>query len=100
MVRAMKIFAAVAGFFALTGMAQAAPVTDGQKAEFLKVCVGISSDQALCSCKADAAGELIDADFMDLVIASMKGSRNPSSEQYVAYNNYVARSNQICKPGY
>lgn len=84
----------------VAGAAQAAPVTSAQKAEFLKVCVGISSDEALCTCKADAAGKLIDESFMDLVIASMKGSRNPSSEQYVAYNNYVARSNQICKPGY
>ena len=79
--------------------AQAAP-SEAQKAEFYAVCMGIAQDQTLCACKADAAMTLIDADFMALVIDSMKGTRNPSSEQYSAYNTYVAKSNQICKPNY
>jgi hypothetical protein len=70
-----------------------------QKAEFYKTCYSISQDEALCSCKADAAMELIDEDFMGMVIASMKG-KSPPADSYKAYNEYVARSNQVCKPNY
>lgn len=83
----------------LTAPAMAAP-TQAQKAEFYRVCMGIAQDDALCSCKADAAMGLIDEDFMGMVIASMKGTASPSGDQYSAYNTYVAKSNQICKPNY
>ena len=70
-----------------------------QKAEFYKTCYGISQDEPLCTCKADAAMSLIDEDFMGMVIASMKG-KSPPADSYKAYNEYVARSNQVCKPNY
>ena len=73
--------------------------TAEQKAEFYKTCYGISQDEPLCTCKADAAMELIDEDFMGMVIASMKG-KSPPADSYKAYNEYVARSNQVCKPNY
>lgn len=73
--------------------------TEAQKAEFYKTCVGISQDVELCTCKADAAMKLIDEPFMGLVIASMKG-KSPPSDSYRKYNEYVARSNQVCKPNY
>lgn len=73
--------------------------TEAQKAEFYKVCVGISQNVELCTCKADAAMTLIDEDFMALVIASMKG-KSPPEDSYKRYNEYVARSNQVCKPNY
>ena len=73
--------------------------TAEQKAEFNKTCYGISQDEPLCTCKADAAMELIDEDFMGMVIASMKG-KSPPADSYKAYNEYVARSNQVCKPNY
>lgn len=73
--------------------------TEAQKAEFYKVCVGISQNVELCTCKADAAMTLIDEDFMALVISSMKG-KSPPEDSYKAYNEYVARSNQVCKPNY
>lgn len=73
--------------------------TDEQKTEFYKTCYGISQDEALCSCKADAALQLIDEDFMAVVIASMKG-KSPPADSYKKYNEYVARSNQVCKPNY
>jgi hypothetical protein len=85
----------------LTAMATpavAAP-TEGQKAEFYRVCMSIAQDAALCSCKADAAMTLIDERFMAVVIASMKGG-SPAPGEYDAYNTYVARSNQACKPNY
>jgi hypothetical protein len=75
------------------------PVTDAQKAEFYKVCMGIAQNQTLCQCKADAAVKLIDTDFMAVVIASMKGSAPPDN-LYTEYDNYIARSNKICKPTY
>jgi hypothetical protein len=80
-------------------LAAGAKPTAEQKAEFYKTCYGISQDEALCTCKADAAMDLIDEDFMGLVIASMKG-KSPPSDSYKAYNEYVARSNQVCKPNY
>ena len=73
--------------------------TEAQKGEFYNTCVGISQDVALCTCKADAAMKLIDEDFMGVVIASMKG-KSPPADSYKAYNEYVARSNQVCKPNY
>ena len=76
----------------------AAP-TAAQKDEFYATCMGIAQDQALCSCKAEAAMTLIDERFMDIVIASMKG-RPTAPEDAVPYNTYVAKSNQICKPNY
>ena len=36
---------------------------------------------------------------MAIVIAAMKGKTPPDSS-YVAYNDYVAKSNQVCKPNY
>ena len=53
----------------------------------------------LCKCKEDAAPKIIDTAFMDIVIASMKG-KPLEAKYYDAYNNYIARSNQICKPEY
>jgi hypothetical protein len=79
---------------------QAAAPTAEQKAEFTRVCMGIAQDEALCTCKADAAMTLIDQPFMEMVIAAMKGTRNPAESEYRAYNAYVAKSNQICKPNY
>jgi hypothetical protein len=88
------LFAALA----LTGPALAAP-TAAQKDQFYAVCMGISGDAALCSCKADAAKELIDERFMGVVIASMQGG-SPAASDYTAYNAYIAASNRICMPGY
>jgi hypothetical protein len=81
-----------------TAAAQAAP-TQEQKAEFYRVCMSIAQDEALCSCKAEAALTLLDERFMDVVIVGMKGG-SPAEADYVAYNTYVAKSNQICKPNY
>ena len=83
----------------LTVPAFAAAPSAEQRADFYKTCMGIAQDDALCSCKADAALKLVDDDFMAMVIASMKGKAPPAA-QNVAYNDYIARSNQICKPGY
>ena len=80
--------------------ALAAAPTAAQKAEFHKVCIGISSDEALCTCKADAAMKLIDERMMTYVIAGMKGAGNAPTDVQREWNNYVAHSNQICKPNY
>lgn len=93
-----RVMVALLALGMLGGAAQAAP-SEAQKADFYKTCMGIASDDALCSCKADAAMTLIDEEFMAMVIASMKG-KSPPAGQYAAYNAYVAKSNQICKPNY
>ena len=77
----------------------AAAPTTAQKEEFYSVCMGIAQDATLCGCKADAAMTLIDERFMGVVIASMKGG-SPAAGEYDAYNTYVAKSNQVCKPNY
>jgi hypothetical protein len=77
----------------------AAAPTAEQKADFYKTCMGIAQDDTLCSCKADAAMTLIDERFMGVVISGMKG-KSPAEADYSAYNTYVAKSNQICKPNY
>lgn len=88
---------ALAALWAAPALAAAPSAT--QKQEFFAVCLSISQNQQLCACKADAAMTLIDERFMGVVIASMKGG-SPSSSDYQAYNTYVAKSNQICKPNY
>src|SRR5688500_14245174 len=85
---------AVAMVLALAVPAFAASPSAAQKAEFYKVCMGIANDEALCTCKADAAMTLIDERFMGVVIKSMQGG-SPAEGDYVAYNAYVAKSNQI-----
>ena len=94
----MRIFAGLALVAVMTVPALAAPTAE-QKAEFHRVCMGIAQDETLCSCKADAAMTLIDEDFMALVISAMQGGSVPQ-DKYAAYNSYVAKSNQICKPNY
>ena len=83
----------------LSGTALAAP-TAAQKQEFYQVCLGISSDEALCSCKADAAMTLIDERMMGYVIAGMKGSGAAPADVQREWNTYVAQSNRVCKPNY
>ena len=96
MKRSIVAFALLLG----TGLpAFAATPTAAQQDEFYRVCMGIAQNDTLCACKAKAAMTLIDERFMGVVIASMKG-KAPASGDYVAYNAYVAKSNQVCKPDY
>lgn len=95
----MKVLAALALLGLMSAPAFAAAPTEAQKAEFYAVCMGIAQDEALCSCKADAAMTLIDERFMAVVIKSMKGGSTAQADA-VPYNTYVAKSNQICKPNY
>lgn len=95
----MRILAIALLAMGLASPALAAAPTAVQKQEFYGVCVGISGNTELCTCKADAAMALIDERFMGVVIASMKGGA-PAAADYEAYNSYVARSNQVCKPNY
>ena len=94
----MRALLASFAVLAVVMPAHAAP-TAAQKEEFYAVCMSIAQDATLCSCKADAAMTLIDERFMGVVIASMKGG-SPAASDYDAYNTYVAKSNQICKPNY
>lgn len=94
-----KLLVALPILFASALPAFAAAPTAAQKEEFYAVCMGIAQDATLCGCKADAAMTLIDERFMGVVIASMKGG-SPAAGEYDAYNTYVAKSNQVCKPNY
>lgn len=95
----MRSIAVAAALLLSAAPALAAAPTAAQKDEFYRVCMGIAQDAKLCGCKADAAMTLIDERFMGVVIASMKGG-SPAATDYNAYNTYVARSNQVCKPNY
>jgi hypothetical protein len=76
------------------------PVTDAQKAAFYSACIHVAPEATvLCKCKEEAAPKLIDTAFMDVVIASIKG-KPLEAKYYDAYNDYIARSNKICKPDY
>lgn len=94
-----RVMAGLLALGLLTSPALAAKPSAEQRAEFYKTCMGIAQDDALCTCKADAALQLVDADFMAMVIASMKG-KAPPPEQNVPYNDYIAQSNAVCIPGY
>jgi hypothetical protein len=76
------------------------PPTDAQLKAFYAACIHVAPEATvLCKCKEDAAPKLIDTAFMDIVIASIKG-KPLEAKYYNQYNNYIARSNQICKPSY
>jgi len=76
------------------------PPTAAQLKTFYDTCIKVApAASVLCKCKEDAAPKIIDTAFMDIVIASMKG-KPLEAKYYDAYNNYIARSNQICKPEY
>ncbi len=94
-----RLLLALPLLLASTAPSFAAAPTAAQKDEFYKVCMGIAQDATLCGCKADAAMTLIDERFMAVVISSMKGG-SPKAADYDAYNTYVAKSNQVCKPNY
>ena len=81
-----------------TGAQAQAPSAE-QQAEFYKTCMSIAQNETLCACKRDAAPKLIDAKFMDVVIAAMRG-KAPPAEYDVPYNDYIRQSNAVCIPGY
>jgi hypothetical protein len=96
---ALAIVATFSGNAALA-KAPANPPTDAQLKTFYAACIKVApAATTLCKCKEEAAPKLIDTAFMDVVIASIKGK--PLEAKYFdAYNDYIARSNQICKPEY
>ncbi len=76
------------------------PPTTEQLDAFYAACVHVAPEASvLCTCKRDAAPKLIDAEFMTVVIASIKG-KPLDAKYYDAYNDYIGHSNQICKPDY
>ena len=80
-------------------LAKGTPPTAEQKAEFLQTCLKVAPEAGeLCRCKADAAMNLIDTEFMAVVIASMKGKDVPA-DLYDTYNDYIARSTEACGMG-
>lgn len=95
----MRFLLAAAALLAMTGLTQAAPPTAEQEAEFYRTCMSIASNEPLCTCKAEAAMELTDEEFMGLVISAMKGKTYPADEQG-RYDDYIRRSNAVCIPGY
>lgn len=96
-----QVLVALVALGMMAGAAHAAgtPPTAAQHDEFYKVCMGIAQDDGLCSCKADAALKLVDADFMEVIISSMKGNAPPTADN-LKYGEYIGRSNQVCKPNY
>jgi hypothetical protein len=76
------------------------PPTSEQLDAFYAACIHVAPEATvLCKCKKEAAPKLIDTAFMDVVIASIKG-KPLEAKYYDAYNEYIGRSNQICKPDY
>lgn len=98
-VRRLAIAALALSLGSTAAFAEGAAPTKAQHDEFYKVCMSIAGDDALCSCKADAAMTLVDSDFMATIIASMKGKAPPAADN-VKYGVYITKSNAVCKPGY
>ena len=92
------VMAALAILAALTTPALAAAPSAEQKAQFYDACVKTSGNVALCTCKADAAVQLVDNDFMAVVLASMKG-KTLDDKYAVAYNDYIVESTRACGMG-
>ena len=92
------VMAALAILAVLTAPALAAAPSTEQKAEFYAACVKTSGNVALCTCKADAAVQLVDNNFMAVVLASMKG-KTLDDKYAVAYNDYIVESTRACGMG-
>jgi len=76
------------------------PPTQAQLDAFYAACIKVApAATVLCKCKEEAAPKLVETDFMDIIIASMKG-KPLDAKYYDVYNNYIANSNAICKPDY
>jgi hypothetical protein len=76
------------------------PPTQAQLEAFYAACVKVAPEAtALCKCKETAAPKLVDTSFMDVIIASMRG-KSLDPKYNIAYNDYIANSNTICKPDY
>jgi hypothetical protein len=96
------LIAAALSLLASGAMAKtiANPPTAAQLQSFYATCIKIApAASVLCKCKEQAAPKLIDTSFIDVVIASMRG-KPLDAKYYDAYNDYIARSNTICKPDY
>lgn len=99
MSRAFLIGLAATAMVAVSASAAlAAPPSAEQKADFYATCVGISQNQPLCTCKADAAMTLVDSDFMAVIIAAMKGKAPPAKYE-APYNDYIVGSTRACGMG-
>ena len=92
------VMAALAMLAVLTAPALAAAPSAEQKADFYNACVKTSGNVQLCTCKADAAVQLVDTDFMAVVLASMKG-KTLDDKYAVAYNDYIVESTRACGMG-
>lgn len=91
---------AVAGMLFAVPVQAATPPTADQQARFLKQCLTVAPEaHELCTCKSEAIMKLVDGDFAEIIIASMKG-KPLDAKYYVPYNDYIARSNKVCKPNY
>jgi hypothetical protein len=79
--------------------AGAAAPSESQKAQFVNECLRVSGgNSTLCSCKAEQAMKLIDADFMAVVLRTMNGATLPV-DQSKRYAVYISKSNAVCAPG-
>jgi hypothetical protein len=94
----MKIFVLAAALVSLTaGAALAAPPSAEQKSRFLKACERYGANE-ICTCKAEQAMKLVDADFMEVIIDSINGKTTPV-EDTQKYAVYIGKSNKVCAPG-
>ncbi len=94
----IRTLAALVALGMLTGTAAAAAPSAEQRDDFYKTCMAISQNEPLCTCKADAALTLVDAEFMAVIIAAMKG-KTPPDEYAVPYNDYIVESTRACGMG-
>lgn len=62
------------GLFVLAAAAPALPVQAATQEEFLAACLEVAGEDNidLCTCKAEQAAQLVDAEMMDFIIIRMK----------------------------
>lgn len=87
----------------IVGMALGSPALAGVREDFQSACNKRTDGQAveLCTCKADFAVKALDERMLGYVIASMASDATDIPEDVLGrWNDYVAESNRVCKPGY
>ncbi|HEY0920389.1 hypothetical protein [Devosia sp.] len=99
----------VMAVLALLAAAAATPALGRSDAEFVAACMAYGMAEAACTCKAEAAGKLLDARLFGLVLLSMRdpdgftararGGDLTDADQ-ARWASYIQESNRACGLNY
>lgn len=97
------------GAWLVLAMVAAPPAVAQSEGEFASACLSVGASAEVCTCKAAAAGKLLDERMRGLVMLSMtepqaftaKAQRGELTDQdQITWNIYIQESNRSCGLNY